>query len=107
MSERIKKGDLVVVLSGKDKGKKGKVLRLLAARGMVLVEKVNMIKRHQKPSQKFQGGIIERPQAIDRSKVMPVCSRCGKATRVGFKYMEAEEKKVRVCKKCDEVMDKV
>ena len=95
----VKKGDKVQVLSGKDKGATGEVLRALPAEGKVIVEGVAMVKKHQKPTQMGQqGGIIEREAAIDVSNVMLVCPKCGKATRVG--HATNAEGKVRVCKKC-------
>jgi len=102
----VKKGDTVVVLSGKDKGKKGKILTALPQKQRVIVEGVNIVKRHTKPTQKvMQGGIIEREAAIHSSNVMVVCSRCGKPTRSGMKRLD-DGKMVRICKKCGEVIDK-
>ena len=96
----IKKGDKVQVLSGKDKGAQGEVLRALPAEGKVIVEGVAMVKKHQKPTQAGQsGGIVEREAAIDASNVMLVCPKCGKPTRVGH-AKDDKGKKVRVCKKC-------
>ena len=95
----VKKGDKVQVLSGKDKGTTGEVLRALPAEGKVIVEGVAMVKKHQKPTQMGQqGGIIEREAAIDVSNVMLVCPKCGKATRVGHTGTGKDKK--RVCKKC-------
>ena len=95
----IKKDDLVVVLSGKDKGKQGKVLEVMPKEGKVIVEKVNMVSRHTKPRQQGeQGGIVKAEGALYACKVMPVCPKCGKATRVGVKIENG--KNVRVCKKC-------
>ena len=96
----VKKGDQVEVLSGKDKGARGEVLRALPSEGKVVVEGVAIVKRHTKPNQlNQQGGIVEKPAAIDVSNVALVCPSCGKATRVGHEG-NAEGKKVRVCKKC-------
>ncbi|MEE1272995.1 MAG: 50S ribosomal protein L24 [Olegusella sp.] len=96
----VKKGDQVEVLSGKDKGARGEVLRALPSEGKVVVEGVAIVKRHTKPNQlNQQGGIVEKPAAIDVSNVALVCPSCGKATRVGHE-VNAEGKKVRVCKKC-------
>jgi large subunit ribosomal protein L24 len=92
----VKKGDTVVVLSGKDKGKTGKVI----------VEGVNTVKRHTKPSQKLpQGGIVVKEAPLNSSKVMLVCSACDKPTRIK-KSALASGKSVRVCKKCGEIIDK-
>ena len=96
----VKKGDQVEVLSGKDKGTRGEVLRALPSEGKVVVEGVAVVKRHTKPTQaNQQGGIVEKEAAIDVSNVALVCPSCGKATRVGHDH-NAEGKKVRVCKKC-------
>ena len=96
----VKKGDKVQVLSGKDKGAQGEVLKAFPAEGKVIVEGVAMVKKHQKPTAvNQQGGILEREAAIDVSNVMLVCPSCGKATRVGH-AVDGEGKKVRVCKKC-------
>jgi large subunit ribosomal protein L24 len=102
---RIKKGDMVIVLSGKDKGKKGKVLEALPAEEKVLVERVNVAKKHQRPTRDFQGGIIEKPLALFASKVMLVCPRCNEPSRV--KRKEVEGKTARACVRCGEVVDKV
>ncbi len=95
----IKKDDKVVVLSGKDKGKEGKVLTSDPKAGKVIVEGINTATKHQKPrKQGEEGGIIKVDTPIYVSKVQLVCPKCGKATRVGHKI--ADGKKVRVCKKC-------
>ncbi|MBO5544310.1 MAG: 50S ribosomal protein L24 [Oscillospiraceae bacterium] len=95
----IKKDDKVIVLSGKDKGKQGKVLIADPKAGKVVVEGVNVATKHQKPKQQGQdGGIIKVETPIYASKVQLVCPKCGKNTRVGHKI--ADGKKVRVCKKC-------
>ncbi|MCU0640586.1 MAG: 50S ribosomal protein L24 [Candidatus Margulisbacteria bacterium] len=101
----IKKGDTVVVLAGKNKGKKGKVIRVFPERGKVTVEGVNIAKRHQRPSRNFQGGIIEKPMPLQVSNVMLVCPRCSEPTRIAYKA--TSEKKARVCQSCNEIMDKV
>jgi len=106
MSKSIKKDDTVIVLSGKDKGKKGKVIRTMPKEGRVVVEKINVVKRHQRPTRDFQGGIIEKPLPVPRSKVMLLCPRCSKPTRIGIKLIE-DGKRVRACKKCKEIIDKV
>ena len=100
----VKKGDTVVVLSGKDKGIKGKIIEALPKKTKVVVEGVNKIKRHTKPNQKApNGGIIEKEAPMFASKVMVVCPACSKATRVAKK--EIDGKMVRVCKKCGEALD--
>ncbi|MBR3235948.1 MAG: 50S ribosomal protein L24 [Atopobiaceae bacterium] len=96
----VKKGDQVVVLSGKDKGKEGEVLVAKPAEGKVIVEGVAIVKKATRPNaMNQQGGIIEQEAAIDVSNVMLVCPTCGKPTRVGH-AKDGEGKKVRVCKKC-------
>ena len=95
----IKKGDTVVVISGKDKGKKGKVVEVSPKESKVIVENTNMVTKHVKPKrQGEQGGIVKAEGAIYACKVMPVCPKCGKAVRVG--HVEKDGKMVRVCKKC-------
>ena len=107
MTMRIKKNDQVKVISGKSKGKEGKILRHIPEKGMVVVEGVNMVSRHVRPSQKSpQSGIIKQEAPINTAKVMLVCPRCGAATRVGSSFLESG-KKVRVCRKCSEIIDKV
>ncbi len=101
----IKKNDLVSVIAGKEKGKTGKVLKVLAKNSRVLVEKLNMVKRHQKPTQANpQGGIVQKELGIHCSNLMLLCSKCNKPVRVAKK--EVSGKKVRVCKKCGEVIGK-
>ena len=96
----VKTGDKVVVLSGKDKGKEGLVIRALPAEGKVIVEGVAVVKKAVRPSaQNQQGGFVEKEAAIDVSNVMLVCPKCGKPTRVGHDVNDKRDK-VRVCKKC-------
>ncbi|MCK4739602.1 MAG: 50S ribosomal protein L24 [Deltaproteobacteria bacterium] len=103
---RIRKEDQVMVMCGKSKGKTGKISSVQISRGKVIVEKLNMVKRHQKPNDKFrQGGIIEKEAPIDISNVMLICNKCKGPVRVGIKFLD-DDKKVRYCKKCDEVLDK-
>ena len=105
MKMKIKKDDTVIVLSGKDKGKKGKVLEVFPKDGTLIVERVNVAKRHQRPSGQFQGGIIEKALPLTISKVMLVCPKCSEPTRVTKK--EVEGKQARACASCQEVVDKV
>ena len=96
----IKKGDTVIVLSGKDKGKQGKVLEAMPTERKVVVEKVNIVSRHTKPRQQGQeGGILKKEAALNACKVMRVCPKCNKPTRPASK-LGADGKRVRVCKKC-------
>ncbi len=108
---RLKKGDRVRVISGKDKGKEGKVLKILRdsekRRDMVLVEGVNIASKHAKPSQKSpQGGIVKQENPIYASKVMLVCPTTGKPTRVGHAFLE-DGRKVRVARVSGEIVDQV
>jgi large subunit ribosomal protein L24 len=106
MSAHVKRGDLVGVIAGRERGKRGKVLRVLSDKGRVLVEHVNMIKKHQRPTQKLrQGGIIEREGSLHLSNVLLVCGRCDRPVRTGIKIL-ADQRKQRVCKRCGESMDK-
>ena len=102
----IKKGDTVYMIAGEDKGKKGKVLEANPSENTILVEGVNVAKKHKKArSAAEQVGIIDQNLAFDASKAMVVCGKCNKPTRVGHKTLE-NGKKVRVCKKCNESLDK-
>ena len=95
----VKTGDTVMIISGKDAGKSGKVLAVSPSEGKVLVEGLNMVTKHVKARrQGEQGGIVKAEGALYASKVMPVCPKCGKAVRVG--HVMKDDKKVRVCKKC-------
>lgn len=100
----VKKGDNVIVLSGKDKGKKGKVLSCIPKSGKVIVEGVAMATKHKKPrTQAEAGGIIHQETPIYACKVMHVCPKCQQPTRIGRKTLENGEN-VRVCKKCGEII---
>jgi large subunit ribosomal protein L24 len=102
----VKRGDLVGVITGRERGKRGKVLRVVTAKNRVIVEHVNMIKKHQRPTQKLrQGGIIEREGALALSNVLPICGSCDKPARVGTKVL-VDGRKVRICRRCDEPLDK-
>jgi len=96
---KIKKGDTVLIISGKDKGKKGKVFKVLPKENKILVESVNLRKKHQRPKKSGEKGqIITMSAPIDASNAKIICSKCGKAARVGYKIVG--EKKYRICKKC-------
>jgi large subunit ribosomal protein L24 len=106
ISWHIKKDDFVKVIAGKDRGKQGKVLRVFPKEGRITVERISMVKRHTRPTQKVQqGGIIEREGKIHISNVMLVCVKCDRGVRIGHKYLE-NGRKVRFCRRCDEVLDK-
>lgn len=105
MKMNIKKGDTVYVITGKDKGKSGKVTAVYSDKNKVLIENVNIVTKHQKSkSQQDKGGIVKKPAPIDASNVMVVCPVCGKATRISHK--EIDGKKARICKKCGASLDK-
>ena len=101
----IKKNDKVIVLAGKEKGKIGNVLKVDSEKGCVVVEKVNMVKRHTRPGGKSaQGGIVEKEAPIHVSNLMVVCSKCAEPARIGKRILE-DGSKVRVCKKCGELLE--
>lgn len=100
----VKTGDTVVVMSGKDKGKKGTVMAVSPKEGKLIVEKVNMVSKHIKPRKMGEpGGIVEAEAAMYASKVQIYCQRCKKATRIGYK-IDKDGKKERICRKCDEAL---
>ena len=105
-SLHVKKDDLVMVIAGKEKGKTGKVLKVLPEKGRVLVENLNVVKRHTRPSRtNAEGGIVEKEAAIEASNVQLVCKGCNKPTRTGIRTLE-DGSKARFCKKCNEIVDK-
>jgi large subunit ribosomal protein L24 len=102
---RIKKDDTVLVMTGAEKGKKGRVLSVDLGKNRLIIERVNMIKRHMKPSKKYQqGGIIEKEAPVNRSNIKLLCPKCDKPTGIGNTILE-NGKKIRSCKKCGEVID--
>ncbi|MEE9181908.1 MAG: 50S ribosomal protein L24 [candidate division NC10 bacterium] len=101
----VHKNDLVMVIAGKDKGKRGKVLSVVPETSAVVVERINMVKRHSRPGGKTpHGGIVEKEAPLHVSNVMVVCSRCDRPVRTGHSFL-ADGRKVRVCKQCGEAMD--
>ena len=102
----VRKNDTVIVTTGKDSGKRGRVLRVLPDKGRVVVEGVNLIKRHTKanPQKQVKGGIVEREASVHASNVQLICPECGKMTRIGHR-MDGERKQ-RICRKCEGVIDK-
>jgi len=109
---KIKRGDKVKILAGKDKGKTGKVLQVFPARNRASVEGLNLLIKHLRPRRQGEKGQrIEFPAPMDLSNMMLICPRCGKPTRVGYKYIEGKankktkRRKVRVCRKCKQVID--
>jgi len=100
----VRKGDTALVITGKNAGKKGKVLRVIPDSSGVIVEGVNIVKRHARPTQKLpQGGITQKEAPIHSSNVMLYCSKCNSPTRVGKKILDNGEK-IRICKKCGETL---
>lgn len=101
---RLKKGDTVKVITGHEKGKTGKIIKLISNKDRVFVEKLNFIKRHQKPTAKGKGGIVEKEGPINISNVMLICNKCDNAVRMGYRILD-DGSKVRFCKKCHEILD--
>ena len=104
MSAKIKKGDKVIVTTGRDRGKKGEVLKIFADENRALVAGINVVKRHQRQTQKVQGGIVNKEASVHLSNLAHVDPKSGNATRVGFKIL-GDGRKVRVAKKSGEVID--
>jgi large subunit ribosomal protein L24 len=100
---KFKKGDMVKVLAGKDKGKTGKILKAIPEKDRIVIEKVNMLKKHKRPDQKTKGGVVEKEGSIHISKVGLLCNKCNTAVRVRNKMLE-DGKKVRICSKCNDVI---
>jgi large subunit ribosomal protein L24 len=98
----VRKGDTALVIAGKNTGKKGKILLVIPDKSKVVVEGVNVVKRHSRPTQKLpQGGIMQKEAPIHSSNVMLFCNKCSKPTRIGKKILDNGEK-IRICKKCGE-----
>ena len=98
---KLKKGDQIIVTTGKDKGRKGKVEKIFPKEGTILIPGINVYKRHtKKRDDKHPGGIISVPKAMNVSKVMLLCPSCGQKTRIGYKLLKDE--KIRICRKCDQ-----
>jgi len=105
MATRLKRDDEVMVVRGRDKGRRGKIQRILPDKGQILVEGINMVKRHYKAgAQGRQAGIVEKEMPMDASKVMPVCPSCDKPTRVSIKALD-DGSKSRVCKHCEGMLN--
>lgn len=100
---KFKIGDTLKITSGKDKGREGKIEKIFPKKGKILVEGLNIYKKHVKGSQGQKGGIYEVPRPLSFNKVALICPKCKKMTRVGFKIVEKD--KVRVCKKCGKELD--
>jgi len=102
----IRRNDTVMVMAGRDSGKRGRVLKVLPATNRLIIEGVNIVKRHTRPNpqRNIKGGIVEREGSLHASNVQIVCPECGKATRVGHDVRG--DRKVRICRKCEGVVDK-
>ena len=107
LSTSIRKNDTVLIIAGKDRGKRGRVLKVLPDKNRLLVEGMNLIKRHTRPNpgKNIKGGIVEREASLHASNAQLVCPECGAQTRVGRKIL-GDGRKVRVCRKCEGVVDK-
>ncbi len=106
MLARIRKNDTVMVIAGRERGKTGKVLRVLPKENRAVVERLNLVKRHSRPrGPRAPGGIIEKEAPIALSNLMPLCERCNAPARVGSRQLE-DGRKVRVCRRCGGVLDK-
>ncbi len=103
----IRRNDNVVVTTGKDRGKRGRVLKVVPGKNRLIVEGVNFIKRHTKPNpqRQIKGGLVEREASLHASNVQLVCPECGKPTRLGRKIL-GDGRKVRICRKCEGVVDR-
>ena len=105
-TSRIRKNDTVMVITGRERGKTGKVLRVLRDRNQVIIERLHMVKRHQKPrGQQSPGGVVEKEASINLSNVMIMCDRCNAPARIGGRRLE-DGSAVRVCRRCGEAIDR-
>jgi large subunit ribosomal protein L24 len=102
---RVRKDDMVMVIAGRERGKTGKVLRLVPGTDRVVVERINLVKRHTKPRGTQTGGILEKEAPLHLSNVQPLCSRCDKPARIGTKRLD-DGSGVRICRRCGEQLDK-
>lgn len=101
----IRKNDSVMVITGKERGKTGKVLRVLPDEDAVIIERINIVKRHTKPRGPQQpGGIVEKEASVDASNIMIMCDKCNAPVRIGRKIL-ADGKKIRICRRCQEALD--
>ncbi|MBN1594570.1 50S ribosomal protein L24 [candidate division FCPU426 bacterium] len=103
---KLHKNDIVTVISGKDRGKSGKILKMFPKRGLAVVEKINFIKRHSRPTKQMpQGGILEKEAPIQLAKLKLICNKCSETTGVKYQRTGESKKYVRICKKCKEMLD--
>jgi large subunit ribosomal protein L24 len=102
---RLRKDDSVIVIAGKERGKTGKVLRVLSESNRVIIERMNLVKRHTKPrGVQQQGGIVEKEASVHASNVQPLCARCNKPARVGRRRLD-DGRSVRVCRRCSDLLE--
>ena len=102
---QVRKNDSVMVIAGKERGKTGKILRVLPDKGAVLIERINLIKRHSRPRGPQQpGGIVEKEAPMEASNIMIMCDKCNAPVRIGRKIL-ADGEKIRVCRRCGEALD--
>ncbi len=103
---KLHKNDVVTVISGKDRGKSGKILKIYPKKGSAVVEKINFVKRHSRPTQKMpKGGILEKEAPLALAKLKLICNKCNAVTKVSFKRIGDDEQYVRICHKCKEMLD--
>jgi large subunit ribosomal protein L24 len=104
-AKRLRKDDIVIVIAGKERGKTGKILRVISERDRVVIERLNLVKRHTKPrGVQQQGGIVEKEASIHASNVQPLCSRCNKPARIGRRRLD-DGRRVRVCRRCHDLLE--
>jgi large subunit ribosomal protein L24 len=102
----VEKSDMVMIMAGKEKGKSGKIIKVFTDKGRILVENLNIVKRHSRPTKaNAQGGIIEKEAPLASSNVLLLCGACSKPTRTGMRILE-DGSKARFCKKCNEIVDR-
>jgi len=107
VTTRLVKGDRVRVITGRERGKEGNILRVIPSKATVVIEGLNLVKKATKPNQKNpKGGIIEKEAGIAISNVMVVCPRCNKPTRIGIRHLAQGEERLRVCRRCGEALAK-
>ena len=103
---KLHKNDIVTIITGKDKGKSGKILKIFPKKGQAIVEKINFIKRHSRPTKQMpQGGILEKEAPLNLSKLKLICNKCNELTSVKYQRMGDSKEFVRTCKKCKEMLD--
>jgi large subunit ribosomal protein L24 len=103
--QRLRKDDTVMIIAGRERGKTGKILRVIPEKNRVIIERLNLVKRHTKPrGVQQQGGIVEKEASIHASNIQPLCGRCNKPARVGRRRLD-DGRSVRVCRRCDDLLE--